>query len=79
MQPKNKRVLFDGHDQQRIKTLSVDFGGKDFFCGFHSVSHTPKAPLLLERKDHRVDGLQSISRPVEASGLKLPVADELIE
>jgi hypothetical protein len=31
---KNKRVLFDGHDQQRIKTLSVDFGGKEFFAAF---------------------------------------------
>jgi hypothetical protein len=28
---KNKRVLFDGNDQERIKTLSVDCGGKECF------------------------------------------------
>jgi hypothetical protein len=29
---KNKRVLFDGHDQERIKTLSVECSGKESFA-----------------------------------------------
>jgi hypothetical protein len=29
---KNKKVLFDRHDRERIKTLSVDCGGKECFA-----------------------------------------------
>jgi hypothetical protein len=60
---KNKRVLFDGHDQQRTKTLSVDFGGKEFFAAGNghiaavvvrmiaaiaTHEHNPRLPLTIQ-------------------------------
>ena len=68
---KNKRVLFDGHDQQRIKTLSVDFDGKNLRLSF-VASHTPKASPTAGRK-RRPGPRPSVDLTVvEALGLKLP-------
>jgi hypothetical protein len=54
--------LFDGHDQQRIKTLSVDFGGKEFFATFiRCWPHAEGIPYCWKEKGHQVGGLQSIS------------------
>jgi len=75
---KNKRVLFDGHDQQRIKLFRSTLAGKNFLRLSFAASHTPTAsPTAGKKKATRSAAFNQShggrSAQLEAAGIN-PIA-----